>query len=105
VGIPDGNEEKEAEREADRELLEELRESARQNGGRYPEENVISFLRQQLKSSPCRNQGYVLDGYPKRAEEASPLFKCGWHFFNFFFWILGFVQILTIESQPYPCLS
>jgi len=61
--------------DADRELLEELREAARANNGKYPDEHVINFVRERLKSMPCRNQGYVLDGYPGTVDEARELFK------------------------------
>ncbi|KAJ3295038.1 Adenylate kinase 7 [Borealophlyctis nickersoniae] len=58
-----------------RELLEELREAAKANNGKYPDEHVIHFLRDKLRSMPCRNQGYVLDGYPNTVDEAKEVFK------------------------------
>ncbi|KAJ3197257.1 Adenylate kinase 7 [Irineochytrium annulatum] len=61
--------------EADRELLEELKEAAKANNNRYPDAHVINFVREKLKSMPCRNQGYILDGYPALADQASQLFK------------------------------
>ncbi|KAJ3152034.1 Adenylate kinase 7 [Geranomyces variabilis] len=63
--------------DADRDLLEELKEAARANNGRYPEEHVIGFVREKLRSMPCRNQGYVFDGFPTIIEEARELFKSG----------------------------
>ncbi|KAJ3332668.1 Adenylate kinase 7 [Blyttiomyces sp. JEL0837] len=61
--------------DADRELLEELKEAAKANNGRYPEEQIINFMREKLKSMPCRNQGFILDGYPTTLDEASQLLK------------------------------
>eukprot|EP01137_Pigoraptor_chileana_P007728 Opistho-2@53682 len=77
-GGGDGDEDEEeanAQAEADKELLEELRESARDNAGRYSDEHVVQFFRDKLSSMPCRNQGYVLDGFPKTIEQAQELFK------------------------------
>ncbi|KAI9325435.1 hypothetical protein DFJ73DRAFT_801962 [Zopfochytrium polystomum] len=61
--------------DADRELLDELREAARANNGRYPEEQIVNFVRDRLRSMPCRNQGYVLDGFPTTNGEAVQLFR------------------------------
>ncbi|KAJ3015879.1 Adenylate kinase 7 [Thoreauomyces humboldtii] len=61
--------------DADREQLEELKEAARTNNGRYPDEHVINFVRDKLRSMPCRNQGYVMDGYPNTLDEARDLFR------------------------------
>ncbi|KND00419.1 uncharacterized protein SPPG_04741 [Spizellomyces punctatus DAOM BR117] len=61
--------------DADKELFEELKEAARANNGRYPEEHVVNFVREKLRSMPCRNQGYILDGYPTSLDEARELFK------------------------------
>ncbi|KAI9097017.1 hypothetical protein DFS34DRAFT_650383 [Phlyctochytrium arcticum] len=63
--------------DADKELLEELREAARTNNGRYPDEHVLNFVRDRLRSMPCRNQGYVLDGFPATTEEARELYRVG----------------------------
>ena len=62
----------------DHELLNELREAAKDNNGKYPIAYVINFLRDRLQSMPCRNQGYILDGFPNVLEEAYDLFnrKC-----------------------------
>ncbi|KAJ3218844.1 Adenylate kinase 7 [Dinochytrium kinnereticum] len=58
-----------------KEFLEELREAFRANNGKYPDHHVINFVKEKLKSMPCRNQGYVLDGFPANLEEAGNLFK------------------------------
>ncbi|KAI9209622.1 uncharacterized protein BJ171DRAFT_560904 [Polychytrium aggregatum] len=67
--------EQEDDTEADKELLEELKEAAKANNGRYPEEHIINFIREKLRSMPCRNQGYILDGFPNTLEEATQLFR------------------------------
>ncbi|KAJ3067270.1 Adenylate kinase 7 [Podochytrium sp. JEL0797] len=61
--------------DADRELLEEIKEATRANNGKYPDEYVVNFLKDKLRSMPCRNQGYILDGYPGTIDEAANIFK------------------------------
>ncbi|KAJ3416008.1 Adenylate kinase 7 [Chytridiales sp. JEL 0842] len=72
---PPSDDEPEFDLDADRDLLEELKEAFKANNGKYPEEHIINFVRDRLRSMPCRNQGYVLDGFPTTTEEASQLFK------------------------------
>ncbi|PVD26309.1 hypothetical protein C0Q70_13980 [Pomacea canaliculata] len=55
-------------------LLEQINESKEQNGGRIEDQFVIRLLRERLKSKPCQNQGFILDGYPKTSEQAKELF-------------------------------
>lgn len=57
-------------------LLEQINESKEQNGGRIEDQFVIRLLRERLKSKPCQNQGFILDGYPKTSEQAKELFAC-----------------------------
>ena len=61
--------------EADKELLSELKAAADANDGKYPEDRILSFLRDRLASPSCRNQGFVFDGYPTTIEEAQQLLK------------------------------
>ncbi|KAJ3054331.1 Adenylate kinase 7 [Rhizophlyctis rosea] len=70
-----GPDEQDDDIDADRDLLEELKEAARANNGKYPDEHIINFVRDKLRSMPCRNQGYVLDGYPNVTDEAKELYK------------------------------
>ncbi|KAL8611092.1 hypothetical protein ACOMHN_064382 [Nucella lapillus] len=56
------------------ELLDQIAESKEQNGGRIEDQFVIQFLRDRLKSTPCQNQGFLLDGYPKTLDQAKELF-------------------------------
>ncbi|XP_069805334.1 adenylate kinase 7 [Dendropsophus ebraccatus] len=61
--------------EASQELLDSVKENMEQNGGRLDDSYVIRFMKEKLKSMPCQNQGYVLDGYPKTYEQAKELFN------------------------------
>ncbi|KAJ3043877.1 Adenylate kinase 7 [Rhizophlyctis rosea] len=70
-----GPDEQDDDIDADKDLLEELKEAARANNGKYPDEHIINFVRDKLRSMPCRNQGYVLDGFPNSVDEAKELFK------------------------------
>ncbi|KAJ3118573.1 Adenylate kinase 7 [Phlyctochytrium bullatum] len=58
-----------------REFLEEVQETAKANNGKVAEHHVIGFVKEKLRSMPCRNQGYILDGYPTNNQEASSLFR------------------------------
>ncbi|TPX33306.1 adenylate kinase [Synchytrium microbalum] len=77
AGASATEEESEEDVEADKELLAELKSAAAANDGKYPEDRVQSFLRDKLSSPPCRNQGFVLDGFPTTTDEAQQLFKNG----------------------------
>ncbi|XP_068048573.1 poly(A) polymerase alpha isoform X5 [Anomalospiza imberbis] len=46
-----------------------------QNKGRLGDEYLIKIMKDKLMSMPCRNQGYVLDGFPETYEQAMDLFK------------------------------
>lgn len=37
-------------------------------------EEQIQLLKEKLLSTPCRNQGYVLEGFPSTSEQAEKLF-------------------------------
>jgi adenylate kinase len=56
--------------------LDQIAESKEQNGGRIEDQFVIRFMRDRLKSMPCQNQGFILDGFPKTTEQAKELFAC-----------------------------
>ncbi|NWU50256.1 KAD7 kinase, partial [Dromas ardeola] len=62
--------------EAAQELLAEIKESMEQNSGRLDDQYVIKCVKDKLKSMPCRNQGYVLDGFPETYDQAKDLFNC-----------------------------
>ncbi|XP_027015734.2 adenylate kinase 7-like [Tachysurus fulvidraco] len=56
------------------ELLETLTKNMEKNEGRLDEPYVIQIIKNKLKSTACRNQGFVLDGFPKTYEQAKELF-------------------------------
>lgn len=68
-------EEAEEEIEGDKELLGEIKEFAKNNNGKCPPEHISNFIRDVIKSVPCRNQGYILDGYLTTIEQAKEIFK------------------------------
>ncbi|NXJ61850.1 KAD7 kinase, partial [Rostratula benghalensis] len=73
----EGEEEKEGKTaEAAQELLAEIKENMEQNSGRLDDQYVIKFVKDKLKSMPCSNQGYVLDGFPETYDQAKDLFNC-----------------------------
>jgi adenylate kinase len=55
--------------------LNELKEQLRVNNGKLPPAQQIDLIRDKLRSMPCRNQGYVLDGYPTTTDEANDLLR------------------------------
>ncbi|XP_014396966.1 PREDICTED: adenylate kinase 7 isoform X2 [Myotis brandtii] len=75
-GEEDEEEEEEEENVEDaQELLDGIKESMEQNAGRLEDQYVIRFVKEKLKSMPCRNQGYILDGFPKTYDQAKDLFN------------------------------
>ncbi|VFV33444.1 adenylate kinase 7 [Lynx pardinus] len=73
----EGKEEEEEEENVDeaQELLDGIKESTEQNAGRLEDQYVIRFVKEKLKSMPCRNQGYILDGFPETYDQAKDLFN------------------------------
>ncbi|XP_040831034.1 adenylate kinase 7 isoform X3 [Ochotona curzoniae] len=75
-GEEEGDEEEEEENVEDaQDLLDGVKESMEQNAGRLEDQYVIRFMKEKLKSMPCRNQGYILDGFPKTYDQAKDLFS------------------------------
>ncbi|RDD36619.1 Adenylate kinase 7 [Trichoplax sp. H2] len=72
--IENEDEEDDQRAQEDQELLEALQENREQNNGRYDDQFVVRFFRQKLKSMPCQNQGFIIDGYPKLYSQAQELF-------------------------------
>ena len=62
---------KAAEYESYLEMIGQMKED---NDGRLDDATVIKMFRDKLLSSPCLNQGYVMEGYPKTTEQAQELF-------------------------------
>ncbi|XP_047013432.1 adenylate kinase 7 isoform X3 [Ictalurus punctatus] len=57
-----------------RELSETLTSNLERNGGRLDEQYVLQIVKDKLKTKACRNQGFVLDGFPKSYDQAKELF-------------------------------
>ncbi|NXV78643.1 KAD7 kinase, partial [Atlantisia rogersi] len=62
--------------EAAQSLLAVIKENLEQNAGHLDDQYIVKFVKDKLKSMPCRNQGYVLDGFPETYDQAKDLFKC-----------------------------
>ncbi|NXI46088.1 KAD7 kinase, partial [Galbula dea] len=71
----DGEEEEDKNVEEAQELLDTIKESMEQNAGHLDDQYVIKLVNEKLKSMPCRNQGYVLDGFPETYDQAKDLFN------------------------------
>ncbi|RXN16713.1 poly(A) polymerase type 3-like isoform X4 [Labeo rohita] len=56
------------------EQLKTLKNNMIQNDGHLDEQHVMHIIREKLNSKLCRNQGFVLDGYPKTYTQAKELF-------------------------------
>jgi adenylate kinase family enzyme len=63
--------------EAAKEELAEARANLENNGGRYGDDLLVKWFKETLASQACRNQGYVLDGFPKTMAQANELFGVG----------------------------
>lgn len=68
-------EEDDGKAQEDADLLEQVKESKEANNGRIEDQYIIRMFRDKLKSMPCQNQGFVLDGFPKSYEQAKELFS------------------------------
>lgn len=60
--------------EEDAELLQTIEEYREENNGRVEDQHVIRFFKEKLRSKPCQNQGFILDGFPKTLQQARELF-------------------------------
>ncbi|KAM6273345.1 adenylate kinase 7 [Porphyrio hochstetteri] len=76
VGEEEEDEEEEGRNvEAAQSLLAGIKENLEQNAGHLDDQYIIKFVKDKLKSMPCRNQGYVLDGFPETYDQAKDLFN------------------------------
>ncbi|XP_009072003.1 PREDICTED: adenylate kinase 7 [Acanthisitta chloris] len=62
-------------KEEAQELLNKLKKNMKKNEGRLSDRYVLPLVKDKLKSMPCRNQGYVLDGFPETYDQARELFS------------------------------
>ncbi|KAM7109375.1 adenylate kinase 7 isoform 2-T2 [Ciconia maguari] len=64
-----------APKELDSDTVGEEREEDEEEEGHLDDQYVVKFVKDKLKSMPCRNQGYVLDGFPETYDQAKDLFN------------------------------
>ncbi|XP_027529727.1 adenylate kinase 7 isoform X1 [Neopelma chrysocephalum] len=57
------------------ELLDGIKENMELNKGRLDDQFIVTIVKDKLKSMPCKNQGYVLDGFPETYSQAMELFS------------------------------
>ncbi|XP_051477206.1 adenylate kinase 7 [Apus apus] len=74
VGEDDDEEEEGINVEEAEELLAGIKESMEQDAGHLDDQYLLKFVKDKLKTMPCRNQGYILDGFPETYEQAQDLF-------------------------------
>ncbi|XP_057700725.1 adenylate kinase 7-like isoform X2 [Corythoichthys intestinalis] len=55
-------------------LLNIFKDHIEQNGGFLDDQVLVKVMMDKLMSNPCKNQGFVLDGFPKTYEQAKELF-------------------------------
>ncbi|XP_066533265.1 adenylate kinase 7a [Hoplias malabaricus] len=70
----DGENDNEEALQMAQELLGSLKDSLSQNAEKLDDQNVLHVIREKLSSKPCRNQGFVLNGYPLTYEQAKKIF-------------------------------
>ncbi|XP_068451610.1 adenylate kinase 7 [Clinocottus analis] len=58
-----------------KELLASIKDSMEQSGGVLDDQLLVKVVGKKLRSNPCKNQGFVLDGFPKTYEQAKDLFS------------------------------
>ncbi|XP_034436282.1 adenylate kinase 7-like isoform X2 [Hippoglossus hippoglossus] len=59
---------------AARTQLDNINKSMEMHAGRLEDELIFEILQEKLNSKPCRNQGYVLDGFLKTYTQAKQIF-------------------------------
>ncbi|XP_072720036.1 adenylate kinase 7 isoform X2 [Ciconia boyciana] len=64
-----------APKELDSDTVGEEGEEDKEEEGHLDDQYVVKFVKDKLKSMPCRNQGYVLDGFPETYDQAKDLFN------------------------------
>ena len=70
----EGDEEDDTALEEARELLNEIQENLESVNARVEDELFCKIFLYHLTSKKCRNQGFILDGFPKTFEQAKILF-------------------------------
>ncbi|XP_050192743.1 adenylate kinase 7 isoform X2 [Myiozetetes cayanensis] len=78
TGVEEGGDEAEEEGEnveTALELLDGIKENMELNKGRLDDQFIVTIVKDKLQSMPCKNQGYVLDGFPETYSQAMELFR------------------------------
>lgn len=70
----DGEEDDDGKAAEDAEWLEAINENKSENDGRLDGSHITRMFKEKLMSMACRNQGFIIDGYPKTKEQADELF-------------------------------
>uniref|UniRef100_A0A3Q4GHM9 Adenylate kinase 7a n=1 Tax=Neolamprologus brichardi TaxID=32507 RepID=A0A3Q4GHM9_NEOBR len=55
--------------------LGNIHKSMKENQGRLVDRLLFDIVEEKLNSKPCKNQGFVLDGFPKTYEQAKMIFS------------------------------
>ncbi|XP_004550614.3 adenylate kinase 7a [Maylandia zebra] len=55
--------------------LGNIHKSMKENQGRLVDRLLFEIVEEKLNSKPCKNQGFVLDGFPKTYEQAKMIFS------------------------------
>ena len=74
ISDDDETDEEDGKAQQAQELLDLLKEDLEENNGRYSDQYIIDFFKEKLRSMPCQNQGFILDGFPKTYDQAKVLF-------------------------------
>ncbi|XP_077408878.1 adenylate kinase 7a [Vanacampus margaritifer] len=64
-----------SEQETAQDQLETIKASLENNADRLEDDLLFEILTEKLSSKPCRNQGYVLYGFPRTFEQAKHMFS------------------------------
>lgn len=67
--------------------------------GQLPEHQLFEILQEKLNSNPCKNQGFVLDGFPDTYDQAKSIFSGKIVFFT----ILMLFMLLTLIRMSCLC--
>ncbi|XP_077367472.1 adenylate kinase 7-like isoform X2 [Festucalex cinctus] len=64
-----------SEQETAQDQLDTIKTSMENNADRLEDDLLLEILTEKLNSKPCRNQGYVLYGFPRTFEQAKQMFS------------------------------
>lgn len=64
--------------------------------GHLPDHDLFEILQEKLNSNPCKNQGFVLDGFPNTYDQAKSIFSGRIHYL---------IMLLSLRLKQRSCLS